>query len=84
METKPVNELTNEELLAEAKKLKSFSIQTAFFIGFLGGIIVYSLLNNAWGLFSLFPFYLIYLFVKNPQNKRLKEVEAAVKERNLK
>ncbi|MDF1699040.1 MAG: FUSC family protein [Saprospiraceae bacterium] len=60
-------ELTDEALLAQAKEMKSSSITTAFFIGFLVGIILYSVFNNSWGLVTLIPLFLIYKLVNNPK-----------------
>lgn len=37
---------------------------TAFFIGFLIGIIVYSVAVNAWGISLLIPLWLLYLLLK--------------------
>jgi uncharacterized membrane protein YbjE (DUF340 family) len=76
--------LSDQELLAEAKKLKSFSITHAFIIGFFIGIVVYSFAKNTWGLLTLIPLYLIYKITSDPKNKRLKVVEKLLKERNLK
>ncbi len=80
---KDLTELTNEELIAEAKKLKSTAKMNAFFIGFLVAIIVYSVAKNSWGLVTLIPLYFIYRLINDPQNKRRKAVESLLKERNL-
>jgi len=77
-------ELTDQELLNEEKKLKSFSITNAFLIGFLLGIIFYSIYYSAYGLGNLIPLFLIYKFVNDPRNKRVKELEEILKKRNLK
>ena len=37
---------------------------TAVFIGFLVGILVYSAAQNAWGLVTLVPLFLIYRLLK--------------------
>lgn len=84
MTNKDLSELTNEELLAEAKKLKTFSITNALFIGFLGGIVFYSVIKNSWGMLTLIPLYFIYRMINDPRNKRKEELEALLKERNLK
>lgn len=84
MEATPKNlsELTDQELLAEAKKQKSGAILNAVFIGFLIGIVIYSLLNNAYGLATLLPLFLVYKLSKNSRYNT-KEVEALLKERGL-
>jgi hypothetical protein len=84
MTNKDLTECTDQELLDEAKKMKSFSVTNAFFIGFLIGIIVFSIVKNSWGLLTLIPLYFIYKMVKNPNNKRSKELEKLIRERNLK
>ncbi|WP_153796622.1 FUSC family protein [Foetidibacter luteolus] len=84
MTNKDLSELTDQELLDEAKKLKSFSITNALFIGFLVGIIFYSVVKNSWGLVTLIPLYLIYKMVSDPKNKRAKALNELLKQRNLK
>lgn len=81
MYQKELSSLTDEELLEKAKKMKSSAITHAVLIGFMIGIIIYSIVNNAYGLFTLIPIYLIYKFVgNNDEHKALKEV---LKERGL-
>jgi hypothetical protein len=41
-------ELTDQELLDETKKMRSFSITNALIIGVLFGIIFYSIVKNSW------------------------------------
>ena len=84
MVNKDLSELTDQELLTESKKLKSFSFVIALIIGFLAGIIFYSIAKNSWGMVSIIPLYYIYKLVNDPKNKRSKDVEELLKERNLK
>ncbi len=84
MNQKELSELTDQELLDEAKKIKSFSITNAFFIGFLIGIVIYSVVKNSWGMLTLIPLYFVYKLINDPKNKRVKELEVLLKERNLK
>lgn len=81
---KEIIEYTDQELLAEAKKLKSFSITNAFIIGFLIGIIIYSVVENSWGLLTLIPLYLIHKFTNDPKYKRLEEIEELFEELGIK
>jgi F0F1-type ATP synthase assembly protein I len=75
-------ELSDDELLKKAKKLKSDSIINALLIGFCIGIIIWSVAKNTWGLLTLIPLFFIYKMVNNSKHdKYLKEV---LKERNLK
>lgn len=83
MNQKELSELTDQELLDEAKKMKSFSIMNGFLIGFLIGIIVYSIAKNSWGMLTLIPIYFAYKLINDPKNKRKKDIEILLKERNL-
>ncbi len=84
MDNKELAQLTDEELLEEAKKLKSFSIGNAFMIGFLLGIVIYSLVKSTFGLLMLIPLYFVYKIINDPKNKRYKDLEILLKQRNLK
>ena len=81
MKQKELSELTDQELLNEAKKMKSASMINATLIGFMFGIIIYSIVKNSVGLFTLIPLFFIYkVFHKPEKNKELKKL---LKERNL-
>jgi hypothetical protein len=82
MTQKVLSEITNEELLEESKKTKLSPIANAFFIGFLIGIVVFSVVKNSYGMLTLIPLYFIYKLVK--ESKRDKALEELLKERNLK
>jgi len=84
MENTELSQLTDQELLAEAKKMKSFSITNAFLIGFLLGIVIFSVIKSTFGFLMLIPLYFVYKMVNDPRNKRIKELERLLKERNLK
>ena len=84
MDKKEYTQITDQELLEEAKKLKSFSITNALLIGFLAGVIVYSVVKNSWGMFTLIPLYFIYKMINDPKNKKVNELQSLFKERNLK
>ncbi|MCH6199519.1 FUSC family protein [Aquiflexum sp. LQ15W] len=84
MENKELSQMTDQELLAEAKKLKSFQITNAFLIGFLIGIVIFSLFKSTFGFLMLIPLYFVYKMVNDPRNKRTKEVNALLTQRNLK
>jgi F0F1-type ATP synthase assembly protein I len=83
MESKEYTQMTDQELLEEAKKLKSFSITNALLIGVLIGIIFYSIIKNSWGMITLIPLYFIYKMINDPKNKKVKELQVLLKERNL-
>lgn len=84
MDTRDLSQLTDQELLEEAKKLRSFSVTNAVLIGFLVGIVVYSIINSTFGFLMLLPLYLAHRMINDPRNKKVKEVELLLKERNLK
>lgn len=80
MTKKNRTEFTDDELVDEAKKMKSFSLTNAVFIGFLVGIVFYSVVKNRWGMLTLIPLYLIYKMVNDPKNIRSKDLENIIKE----
>jgi hypothetical protein len=84
MEQKEYSQFTDHELLDEAKKLKSFAMTNALFIGFLAGVIVFSIFKNSWGMLTLIPLYFIYKMVNDPRNKKAEEIQRNLKERKLK
>jgi hypothetical protein len=84
MEQKEYTKMTDQELLDEAKKMKSFSITNALLIGFLAGVIVFSFVKNSWGMLTLIPLFFIYKMVNDPKNKKSKELKSILKERNIK
>jgi hypothetical protein len=84
MENTELSQLTDQELLDEAKKMKSFSITNAFLIGLLIGIVIYSVIKSNFGFVMLIPLYFVYKMINDPRNKRNKELEILLKQRNLK
>ena len=85
MKDKKLSELTDQELLDEAKKMKSNSIIHALLIGIMIGIIIYGVVKNNLGFLTLIPLYFAYKVFNNPENnKNNKELEILLKERNLK
>jgi hypothetical protein len=84
MKQKELQELTDQELLEEAKKLKSFSITNAFLIGFLLGIVIFSVIKSTFGFLMLIPLYFVHKMINDPKAKRSKALNELLKERNLK
>ena len=76
-----LSQLTDSELQEVAKNNKPSPIIDAFFIGFLIGIIIYSVAASAWGILTLIPLYLIYRFLKKP--KQYEALQEELKKRNL-
>jgi hypothetical protein len=81
MEQKDLSQLTDKELLELAKNNKPSPIIDAFFIGFLVGIIIYSVATDAWGFLTLIPLFLIYIFLKKP--KKYEALKNELEKRNL-
>ena len=81
MNQQELSKLSDEELLEEAKKTKPSPKTDAFFIGFLVGIIIFSVAASAWGFVTLIPLFLIYLFFKKP--KRYEALQRELNLRNL-
>jgi uncharacterized membrane protein len=84
MEPKQLNELSDAELLQAAKKMKSDAIINAGFIGFLIGIVFYSIVKNGFGFFLLIPLFLIYKLINKKPKYSKQELEQILKDRNLK
>jgi hypothetical protein len=82
MTEQELSELTDEELLVEAKKLKSASILSALVIGIMAGVIIYSAVKSTIGFLTLIPLFIIYKIINGSKNNdALKRI---LKERNLK
>ena len=82
MKQEQLANLTDEELLQEAKKSKTTKLYDAGIIGLLLGIAVYSTVNNGFGLLTFLP--LIYLPIAAKNKIKNSELEKMLKERNLK
>jgi len=78
---KELSELTDQELLDEARTRKSSSRARAFVIGFMVAVVAYSVVKNTWGLFTLIPLFFIYRLAKNSNDDG--ELKTLLKERNL-
>lgn len=75
--------LSDEELKALAKKDKSTAILNAFLIGFLMGIVIFSIAVNNFGFLMLIPLYLAYKLANNKSFDR-EAFKAELRARNLK
>ncbi len=82
MTQEKLSKLTDQELLDEAKKMKSTSLTNAVLIGFLIGIIIYSIVKNSFGFFTLIPLFLVYIIFNN--SKKHDALKNILKERGLK
>ncbi|HMW12783.1 MAG TPA: hypothetical protein PKX89_06835 [Chitinophagales bacterium] len=84
MEQKEYSHMTDQDLLDEWKKLKKSSIINGFIIGFLAGIIFYSVIKNTWGLLTLIPLFFIYRLLNDSRNKKKSALQKLLEERNIK
>lgn len=84
MKQRNLSELTDQELLQEAKKVKSTSITNGLLIGFLVGIVFYSIVKNSLGFFTLIPLFFAYKLINKSKDNNNQELENLLKERNLK
>lgn len=81
MNQEELSKLSDKELLEVAKNNKPSPIIDAFFIGFLVGIIIFSVAANTWGLVTLIPLFIIYVFLKKP--KQYEALKKELNDRNL-
>jgi hypothetical protein len=63
--------------------MKRDTIYNALIIGFLMGIIVFSIFNRTFGLLMIIPIYLVYKLINKPKYDK-NELEKLLKERNSK
>jgi len=80
---KNLTELTDEALLQEAKKRKSAAITNAILIGFLIGVVFFSVMKNSLGFLTLIPLFFIYKLTNNSKYNN-QELDNLLKERGLK
>lgn len=80
-----LTQLTDQQLLQEAKKMKSTNLTNAFFIGFLIAIVLYSVVKNTYGLVTVIPLYFAYKIIKNSKNNKANKIlQTLLEKRNLK
>ena len=80
---KKLSEFTDQELLQEAKKRKSAAITNAILIGFLIGVVFFSVMKNSLGFLTLIPLFFAYKLTNNSKYNN-QELENLLKERGLK
>ncbi|WP_432714134.1 hypothetical protein [Pedobacter sp.] len=76
-----LTELSDQELLAERKKLKSNHIINAVLCGLLIGVSIYNTVRNGLGFFTFFPLYFVFIVFNN--RKKTKALNDELKSRNL-
>lgn len=82
MNEKELSELSDQQLLDEAKKVKSTHTMNAVLIGVMLGVIIFSMWKNTVGLFTLIPLFFAFKVFNQPKNNE--GLERLLKERNLK
>lgn len=82
MSEKLYSELSDEELLAKRKKVKSANILSAVLIGFFVGIAVFSAVKKGLGFFTFFPLIFVFMLMRN--RTEAKELDKEIESRNLK
>jgi hypothetical protein len=84
MKEENLSTLTDQELLDEAKKMKSSAIMHALLIGIMIGIVIYGFAKSNLGFFALIPLFFAFKVFHNPENnKKYKVLRRLLKERNL-
>ena len=81
MDQNELSKLSDEEFKQEVAKIKPSPIIDAFLIGFLIGIIIFSVAVNSWGFLTLIPLFLIYGLLK--KSKRYDALRKEIKSRDL-
>jgi len=81
MNRNKLSQLSDKELLEVVKNSKPSPIIDALLIGFLVGIVIYSVAANTWGFLTLIPLYIIYIFLKKP--KKYEALKYELKKRNI-
>lgn len=85
MMQKELSELTDQELLDKAKKIKSTSIINALLIGLMIGVVIYGVAKKNLSFFALITLFFVFRAFNNSKNvKDNKALEELLKERNLK
>ena len=75
MDQQDLNSLSDQELLAKAKKMKTSERIHAFSIGLMLGMIIWSIINSTWGFLTLIPlFFIFHLTRGSAENEALKAV----------
>jgi len=81
MQPKEPSELSDQELLAEVAAVKPSPMANALLVGFLIGILIFSIWKNSLGFLTLIPLFFIFRLIN--QSKRKQALDAELKTRNL-
>ena len=81
MNQQELSKLSDKDLLEEAGNIKPSAMVDALLIGFLVGIIIFSLAVSSWGFLTIIPLFFIYLLLK--KSKRYEAIKKEKEERGL-
>ena len=81
MQQEKISQLTDQELLEEAKKLIPSPIINAGLIGIMIGVIIYSIVRSSVGLFTLIPLFFVYRLFND--SKKYDAMKREIEERKL-
>lgn len=82
MEQNEFSNLTDEQLLQYQKRVKQSNILTAFIIGVLIGVAIYSAVKQGIGFYTFFPLFFVYLLARN--GKKQVKIKNEINSRNSK
>ncbi|WNM20193.1 hypothetical protein [Flavobacterium capsici] len=82
MEQNEFSNLTDEQLLQYQKRVKQSNILTAFIIGVLIGVAIYSAVKQGIGFYTFFPLFFVYLLARN--GKKQVKINKEINSRNSK
>ncbi|WP_066759787.1 hypothetical protein [Crocinitomix algicola] len=75
MKEQELKELTDSELELELKRSKKVDVLQALIVGFMIGIIIYSVIANTWGLVTLIPLILIFKLTRDQSQTKVLQAE---------
>lgn len=81
MNTNELSDLSDDDLLKQAKFYKKTKIYDAVIFGFLIGVSIYSIINTGFGILTFLP--LVYLPIANRNYNYRAKLKKFVEERGL-
>lgn len=81
MDIQELSQLSDEDLLQQAQKVKKEKTIDSVIFGFLIGVAIYSSVNNGFGLLTFLP--VVWIPIIGAKRSRQKAIADLIKERNL-
>lgn len=75
------SKLSDRKLLEEAERIQPSPMVDSLFIGFLVGIVIFSVVVSTWGFLTVIPLFLVYLLLK--KSDRYEALKKELEERSL-